>query len=605
MTVIEIIMVEYDVLIKQVKIVDGTGKKPFHGNIGISGEKVAALGEIKDDAVKTIDGKSLTAFPGFIDSHSHADTTLLSYPKCESYIMQGVTTFIGGQCGGSTAPLGEYMRLPPQLADHLMDLEPYKYYPNKALYSVEQVNEWMKEKNGWTLDYKTMGEFFEQVEKTGISMNYAPLVGHGTIRTKVMGLDYQRHSTINEQKQIHELIRQAIEEGCIGLSSGLDYDPDVFASQEELIESVKVLRDYQNVLYTPHWRRTGRRRGISANNVPNERITALMECVDIFNKTGVRLHFAHLLPGWEIYPPEYPEMDKASLKLTVDMITEDSKNLMDITWNTILYTIRGGFSVMPYLCSLLEPWLRELGSREALGKWLQDQGFRDEVLEAIKNGKWFIRVAYNPNTNPRWADNIFVVQSKSPSLDGKTIKQIADEREADPWETYLDIIMEDPDTRGVLGGAGNSRGGRQSHFDLHYTHPKGMISLDTSVFDYDYQGKNPPYRIPGINTYSAFPLFYKQFVINENIFTPEVAIQKMATMAAKVHNLEGRGTLTVGSYADVVLMDEPNLKIRGNELEPRQQPRGIDWVLVNGTIVVENGKHTNETPGKVLKRVTN
>ena len=111
--------------------------------------------------------------------------------------------------------------------------------------------------------------------------------------------------------------------------------------------------------------------------------------------------------------------------------------------------------------------------------------------------------------------------------------------------------------------------------------------------------------MPGINTYSAFPLFYKQFVINENIFTPEVAVQKMSTMAAKVHNLIGRGTLSEGSYADVVLMDVPNLKILGNELEPRQQPKGIEWVFVNGKVVVEKGKHNNATPGKVLKRVVN
>jgi N-acyl-D-aspartate/D-glutamate deacylase len=595
-------MVEYDILIEKVSIVDGTGKKPYLGNIGIKDEKIATIGETSSNTIKTINGKGLTAFPGFIDAHSHADISLLWYPKCESYLMQGVTTFIGGQCGHSPAPLGDYMRMPSMLEDYLVELEPYKYYPKKSLYPVDQVNEWMEEKFGWTIKWRTMKEFFTQVEETGISMNYAPLVGHGSIRTKVMGNDYKRHTTPEEQKQIQTLIRQAIEEGCIGLSTGLDYDPDVFASHQEIIESVRALKDYPDVLYTPHWRRTGRRRDVSVNYIPNERITALMECVDVHKQTGVRLHFAHLLPGWEIYPPEYPEMDKAALRETIKMITQYSKTLLDITCNTILYTIRGGFAVMPYLCGLLEPWLRELGSREALAKWLKVQEFRDEILAAIRSGKWFVRLAYNPNTNPRWADNIFVVRSKSPELDGKTIKQIAEERKADPWDTYLNIIVEDPDTRGVLGGAGNSRGDRQRHFDEHYTHPKGMISLDTSVFDYSYQKKNPPYRVPGINTYSAFPLFYEQFVLDEKIFTPEKAIQKMSTMAAKVHNLQGRGTLTEGSYGDVVLMDEANLKILGNEYEPRQQPQGIEWVLVNGTIVVEKGKHSNAKPGKILKR---
>lgn len=595
-------MVEYDYLIKNVKIVEGTGKDPYTGHIGVKNEKVIKTGDFKGDAVETLDAKGLTALPGFIDAHSHGDWTLLGYPKSQSYLMQGVTTFIGGQCGGSPAPLGDYIRIPSLLSDHLVDLEPYKYYPSRAWFPIDQVNEWMKDIYGWTLNFRTMGEFFNKVEETGISMNYAPMVGHGTIRTKVMGLDYMRHSTQSERRDMDVLLRQAIEDGCIGMSAGLDYDPDVFASHDELVESVKVLKDYENVLYTPHWRRTGRRRGVAAGHVPNEKMTALMECVDVHNKTGVRLHFAHLLPGFDVYPVS-DEMEKYNLLTTINNITRDSKTELDITWNTILFTIRGGFSIMPYLCSLLEPWLRELGSREALGKWLKVKEFRDEVKEAIQTGKWFIRVAYNPNTNPRWAENIFVVKSASPGLDGKSIAQIAAERGNDAWETYLDIIAEDPDTHGVSGGGGNSIGGKQSYYNLHYTHPKGMISLDTSVFDYEHQGKNPPYRIPGINTYSAYPLFYKQFVQEDKIFTPSEAVQKMSAMAAKVHSLKGRGVLCEGSYADIVLMDEPNLKIMGNELEPRQRPQGIDYVFVNGTLVVEKGTHTGKTPGKVLKRV--
>jgi len=149
-------------------------------------------------------------------------------------------------------------------------------------------------------------------------------------------------------------------------------------------------------------------------------------------------------------------------------------------------------------------------------------------------------------------------------------------------------------------------------YNQYYTHPAGMVGLDTSVFDEKFQAKNPPYGIPGINTYGAYPLFYIKFVRDGSLFTPEEAVQKTATMPARVHNLEGRGVLTEGSYADIVLMDLPNLKVLGDELEPRRllgdeleprrYPKGIEYVFVNGVAVVEQAEHTGARPGRVLKR---
>ncbi len=587
---------EYDVLIKNATIVEGTGKKAYKGSLAVKGDKVVETGAVKGDAAETIDAKGLTAVPGFIDAHSHVDWALLWFPKTESHVMQGITTFVGGQCGGSPAPLGEYIQVPWLLQDHLVDLEPYKYYPRTPWHRLEQVNEWMKEIYGWTLDWETMGGFFKRVEKTGISINYAPLLGHGTVRTKVMGLDYKRHSTKEEREQMHELIHQGMEEGCIGVSAGLDYDPDVFADQEEMVEAIAQIKEYGGV-YCPHWRRTGRRRGVAAGHVANEKITALMECVDVYRRTGVRLHFAHLSTGWDIHPTAPPELEEANLKATIDMITRDSKGELDVTWDAIPFLIRGGFSVMPYLCGLLEPWLRELGSREALGKWLAVPDFREEILDAIKAGKWFIRVAYNPNTNPRWAENLTVTRSKVKGVDGKTVAQIAEERGKDPWDTYCDIIVEDPDTRGVTGTLSFSPAYLQ-----YYTHPKGMVGLDTLVQDEEYQEKNPPWSLPGINSFAAFPIFYKTLVNERKVFTLEEAVQKTSAMAARVHNLDGRGTISQGSYADIVLMDLPNLEVEANEIEPRRYPEGIRYVFVNGVPVVEKGKHTGATPGRVLKR---
>jgi len=587
---------EYDYLIKNTTIVEGTGKKSYKGSLAVKGDRVVETGGVKGDAAETIDAKGLTAVPGFIDAHSHVDWALLWFPKTESHVMQGITTFVGGQCGGSPAPLGEYIQVPWLLQDHLVDLEPYKYYPRTPWHRLEKVNEWMKEIYGWTLDWETMGGFFKKVENTGISINYAPLLGHGTVRTKVMGLDYKRNSTKEEREEMHELIHQGMEDGCIGVSTGLDYDPDVFADQEEIVEAVAQIKDYGGV-YCPHWRRTGRRRGVAAGHVANEKITALMECVDVYKRTGVRLHFAHLSTGWEIHPTAPPELEEANLKATIDMITRESKGELDVTWDAIPFLVRGGFSVMPYLCGLLEPWLRELGSREALGKWLEVPDFREELLDAIKAGKWFIRVAYNPNTNPRWAENLTVTSSKVKGVDGKSVAQIAEERGKDSWETYCDIIVEDPDTRGVTGTLSFSPAYLQ-----YYTHPKGMVGLDTLVQDEKYQEKNPPWSLPGINTFAAFPIFYKTLVNERRVFTLEEAVQKTSVMAARVHNLDGRGTISPGSYADIVLMDLPRLKIEANEIEPRKYPEGIRYVFVNGVPVVENGIHTGATPGRVLKR---
>ncbi len=589
-------MEDYDLLIKDATIVEGTGKKACKGSIGVRGDKVASIGEVKGDAERTINARGLTALPGFIDAHSHADWTLLWFPRCESYVMQGVTTFVGGQCGGSQAPLGEYVRVPSLLRDHLPDLDPYKYYPKKPYYPLEQVNDWMGEAFGWTLDWRTMGGYFERVEEAGISMNYAPLVGHGTIRTKVMGLDYKRHSTEEEQAQMRELIHEAMKEGCIGMSAGLDYDPDVFAAHEEIVDGVSVLKEYDGV-YCPHWRRTGRRRGIAAGHVPNEKITALMECVDVHKRTGVCLHFAHLSTGWQIYPSPPEELEAANVKVTIDMITGDSDGELDVTWDAIPQMTRSGFAVMPYLCSLYEPWLRELGGREEFSEWLRVEDFRDEVKDAIRKGKWFIRVAYNPNTNPRWADNVYVLRSSVPGVDGKSIAQIAKERGADEWDTYFDIIAEDPDARGATGQLMPGEAYLQ-----YYKHPRGMVGLDTSVFDDKYQAKSPPYSFPGINTFSAYPMFYAKYVRDGGIFTLEEAVQKTAAMPARVHNLEGRGVLREGGYADIVLMDLPRLGVLSDEIETRRYPKGVRYVLVNGVPVVEKGKHTGAAPGRVLKR---
>jgi len=192
-----------------------------------------------------------------------------------------------------------------------------------------------------------------------------------------------------------------------------------------------------------------------------------------------------------------------------------------------------------------------------------------------------------------------VLKHKDGSLENRSIADIAEEREVDPFDTWFDLIVEDPDSEG-----GISRGDDPdaSYHAIFYQHPASAVGLDTTVVDYKYQSDVPPWSVPGISTYSAFVGFFEKFVNNQKALKLEQAVHKTSTQAAARHNLKGRGVIKEGCYADIVLMDLPNMKVAATPLEPRIQPKGIEYVMVNGVVVVEKAKHTGATPGKVLKR---
>jgi N-acyl-D-aspartate/D-glutamate deacylase len=595
-------MVEYDYLINNAIIVEGTGITPYKGSIGIINDKIFSLGDVKGDTKQVIDAEGKTALPGFIDAHSHFDQTMLWYPDCENGVLQGITTFIGGQCGHSMAPIGDLVEVPIILSDHLLQLDPFIYYPNKRYYPLDQVNNWMKEKYNWEIDWKTMGDYFKKVESVGTSMNYAPLVGHATIRRNVLGVNSKRNSTKKEMKEMRELIDDAMKDGCIGMSAGLDYDPDVYASTEEIIDGVSVLKEYNGV-YCPHWRKTGIREGATVGKTPSEPIKGILESIEIHKKTGVRLHYAHLRSGWNIHPTPSDNLEKANIVETIETIIKESKNELDITWDTIPSLVFGGFTwIGPYLASLLEPWLRIFGDRKELSKWLKSNDLREEIKRIIYSGTWSWVIYCNPSFNPKWAESLFITKSKSHGLAGLSLAEIANKRNIDPFDTIFDIITEDHDTMMYPDTSGMKAWERDSQV-IFYKYPQGSIGLDTWALDDKYESPNPPFTRRGINSYNAFPLFLKKYVLDNKIFTIDQAVQKTSTSAARVHNLTGRGELKEGMYADIVLMDLTNLTILADTIEPRKYAKGIEYVFVNGTPVVENRVHTGKRPGKVLKRI--
>lgn len=584
---------EYDVVIKDAWIVDGSGDKAFTGSIGVKRDRIVSVGEIWGDAEETVQAKGLVASPGFIDAHSHADMTLLWYPFCENYVIQGVTTWVGGQCGISNAPLSEYTRLPPLLGDHLGEFVPHMYHP-PSVFHIDTVNKWMEEKFGFQLDWETMEGFFKAVEDKGVSTNYVPLIGHGSVRLATMGLDYKRDSTSSERSQMRELIIRAMDDGCFGMSTGLDYDPDVFASKAEIDDGVALLKEYDGV-YCPHWRRTGRRRGVGAGHVPADRISGILEVIDTCRTTGTRLNIAHLYGGYAVSPTPPSRMQEAVGLSTLDVIDDAIGEGLDVSFDCIPYK---DWDYLDYLCvPFFTPWLRLHGSREKLAEWLKVADFREEIKDALSSGKWFIRPMYNPNTNPGWAENITVVRHSNRDYEWKTISENANGMGKAPLDALMKMIVEDPDAR----SASVDYRGSEEYVRLFFKHPRAMVGNDVHVSDDKRAKQGPPYSIPGMGTYAAYPSFFNRYVKEQKLLTLEEAIMKCTSLVAKTHRIKDRGLLRPGYFADIVLFDVDRLKVTGTPIEPRKYPEGIEHVFVNGEYVMKKGRHRYSKPGRVLR----
>ncbi|MCW4048794.1 MAG: amidohydrolase family protein [Candidatus Bathyarchaeota archaeon] len=571
------------------------------GSIGVKGDKITALGDFKADAEKTIDAKGLVALPGFIDSHSHHDLWLLQFPGCESYLLQGITTFIGGHCGSSPAPIGDLIHLDGISfgSEYMRDLTPFKYYPKSDMFPRGQVSDMLEKRVGYRLTWRTMGEFFKTVEEKGISSNYAPLLGHRNVRSLVLGKDYERAASKSERDEMAEHIHQAMKDGCFGMSVGLDYDPDVFADRAELVEHTSIMKEYDGI-FVPHSRRTGRRRDIKAGHKLPDKIKAIKEVIDLCRETGVKMNIAHLYTGWYLSPENAPAvLEEANRKATIDVINEALKEGLDISFDVIPQSSPKPFSRWEYLSSQFLPWLREQTSLEKFAEWLSVPDCREELKDAIMRGKWFIRVSYNPNTNPNWANNITVLEHKDPENNGKTIAEISMKREADGFDTWLDLIVEDPRAKCGLAFGGDPNA---LYHKVFFEHPASAVGLDTLADDYKWVSDVAPWYVYWMSTYSALPEFYIRYVKRDPVFTLEEAVIKTSVQAARRHNIEGRGVLTDGGYADIVLIDLDKLKVTGDPLHPRRKPEGIEYVLVNGIVAVEKGKIKPSTPGRVLRR---
>ena len=586
-------MPESDLLIKNARIVDGTGAPAFKGAVAVKGERIHAVGrvegELNVDAEEVIDAKGLVVSPGFIDAHNHGDCSILYYPRAESFVRQGVTTFVGGNCGTSPGPYGDYVDAAYFLYDLYQRIAPDMYYPER-LQPIDRVNELHREMYGWEIDWGTLGEWMGRVEAKGTSANVVPIAGHGDIRNLVMGLDYRRKATKKEITVMLEHVARAMEDGCRGLSVGRDYNPGYWAETSELVACAEIAARYDGV-YTSHSLRTGLREERRPGDPSPAKIGGVLEAIEVGRKAKIPVEISHLSPLYDVWPPGDKTMAEASTKATLKAIDDARAEGLDVNFDLIPNTTGGIYST-PYLASALMPWLRIAGSLDQLGKVLAMPALREEIKATIMSGKWY---NLNPNLTPMWAMGPTIVECKEEKFKGKTIAQIAKELKIGELDALMEVLRADPHTKAnILGGVPG--------FMMLVKHPAAMIGIDTFGVDDKWEIKTPPGILPNENTFGGHPRYLRTCVREAKILTLEEAIRKITSLPASKFKLRDRGVLREGAYADLTVFNPDTITDRGNTLKPRAYPKGIEYVAVNGKLVVVNAKHTGETPGKVLRR---
>lgn len=587
---------EYDILIENASIIDGSGSPVYKGSIAVEGERITALESsdkrLRGDAKNVINAKGLTVTPGFIDVHNHADLSILYYPKCESFVRQGITSFIGGQCGDTPGPYGEYIGEPWFYMDLYQDVKPMMYRHDWTI-PRDELNERHKEVYGWEIDWNTMGEFFERVEKKGISPNYVPLVGHGDIRTLVMGKDFKRRAKKNEITEMKKHVQQAMKDGCRGISVGRTYEPGNWAGYEEILACAKVATKYGGI-YASHCLRSHPPKEGQKIDPPQNPILGVIEAISIAREADIPVQISHLGNQFLVSPQNNYIMTEASLRATLKHIDVAINEGLNVNFDVIPHHQTGGIFTSPWLAGLLSPWLKLVGSTEKLAEALKMADLREEIKDRIIDGKLFM---LNPKRFPDWAENIVIAECNNENFVNKTVANIAEEQELEPMDSLMEIIVADPNTKYT-----RKRWEDEWVKLEYYKHPAMMVGVDTFAVDDLTKHNNPPWFLPNENAFGGMVRYLRVSVKDNNIMTLEESIRKITSLPANKFKMTDRGILQIGAFADIVIMNPEKITDKGDQLNPRRYPEGIIHVIVNGTMVVRGSKHTDLLPGKILYR---
>lgn len=529
----------YDVVIEHGRIIDGTGSPWYSGDIGIRNGRIAAIGQLSAaPARRRIDAAGLVVAPGFIDMLGQSDLSILVEPRLPSKIFQGITTEITGE-GGSVAPLTDaIIQADRTTYDHL----------------------------GLTPDWRTLAQYFARLEKQRLGINFATYVGATQIRRAVLG-DADVQPTPAQLERMRTLVREAMADGAVGVSTALEYAPAPYASTEELIALASEAARYGGI-YATHIRSEG-----------DAEMAALDEAIRIGREARIPVEIWHLKcagkSNWGRMPAMVARIDSAR------------QAGIDISANTYAYPAWfNSFS------AFVPPWAHD-GGDSMLVVRLQDSAARARIRREMTTpgGDWdnewqeipgpeavLIGVVQNPDLLP---------------LQGKTLDEIATAEGKDPIDALLDILVRDKAfTSGAVFG--------MSEEDVALALVQPWTSLDN-----DSQGTSPDGLLgrehPHPRAYGTFPRIIRKYVREEHRLTLPDAIRKFTSLPAQQMRLTDRGVLKQGMWADIVVFDPDSLSDLATFSAPNQLSVGMRYVLVNGVPVIAESKMTGALPGRVLR----
>jgi len=529
----------YDVIIRNGRIIDGTGSPWYGGDVGIRNGRIVAIGRLDAAARQTVDAAGMVVAPGFIDMLGQSELSILVNPSVPSKIFQGITTEITGE-GGSAGPLNDSI-----------------IAADSATYNHYRI----------TPDWRTLGGFFARLEKQGIGINLSSYVGATQVRRMVLG-DTDRQPTPAELERMKALVRDAMHEGAMGVSTALQYPPAPFAHTEELV-ALAAEAGALGGNYATHLRSEG-----------DQIDAALNEAIRIGREARVPVEIWHLKVAGK--------RNWGRMARVVAKIDSARKAGVDLAADTYAYT--AWFNSMS---AFIPPWVHDGGDARLVER-LKDPDIRIRIRrEMLDPGQETWNNEWQEIAGP---SSVLIGAVHNPALEpylGKTLAQVAAERRTDPIDALFDILVEDQALTDVAVFG-------MSEPDVTLALRQPWVSINN-----DSQGTSPDGLLgrehPHPRAYGTFPRILRKYVREDRVLTLEDAIRKFTSLPAQRMRLGDRGVLKVGMWADVVVFDPDSIRDLATFANPNQLSEGMRWVLVNGIPVIAGGKATGALPGRVLR----